>query len=232
MGKEAFIAAAWTVVGRRVSKTELLSDIYETAKTSVGLPVGPDSDAIAMFRTVLAEGRSLTRQRNEIEARSIELLSGLTDYRLLTSIPGIGPINAMTILAEAGDVRRFPHHRQFLKFCGMDLATVRSGMFRGQSKISKYGNARLRRTLWMAGTDGRPEADQQLPRQVRTLHRPGPAQPAPEAQGLHRHRRQDGADRTRRDQARRTLSPLLRGGEPGRKDPSRSSRGGVNRPRR
>jgi transposase len=151
MGKEAFIAAAWTIVGRRVSKTELLSDIYETAKASVGLPVGPDSDAIAMFRMVLAEGRSLTRQRNAIEARSVELLSGLTDYRLLTSIPGIGPINAMTILAEAGDVRRFRHHRQFLKFCGMDLATVQSGMFRGQSKISKYGNARLRRTLWMAG---------------------------------------------------------------------------------
>ena len=151
MSKDGFIAAAWTVVGRRVSKTDLLSDIYETARTSVGLPVDPDSDAIRMFRMVLAEGRSLTRQRNEIEARSIELLSGLTDYRLLTSIPGIGPINAMTILAEAGDMRRFRHHRQFLKFCGMDLATVQSGMFRGQSKISKYGNARLRRTLWMAG---------------------------------------------------------------------------------
>ena len=57
----------------------------------------------------------------------------------------------MTILAEAGDLRRFRHHRQFLKFCGMDLATVQSGLFRGRSKISKYGNARLRRTLWMAG---------------------------------------------------------------------------------
>jgi len=31
------------------------------------------------------------------------------------------------------------------------LATVQSGMFRGQSRISKYGNACLRRTLWMAG---------------------------------------------------------------------------------
>ena len=37
----------------------------------------PESDAIAMFRMVLAEGRSLTRQRNAIEARSIELLVGL-----------------------------------------------------------------------------------------------------------------------------------------------------------
>jgi transposase len=151
LDKDAFIKAAWTVVGRRVSKTELLSDIYETAKSSVGLPVAPDSEAIAMFRLVLAEGRSLTRQRNEIEARSVELLSASPDYQLLTSIPGIGPINTMTILAEAGDLRRFQHHRQFLKFCGMDLATVQSGMFRGQSKISKYGNARLRRTLWMAG---------------------------------------------------------------------------------
>ncbi|MBG6146083.1 transposase [Labrenzia sp. EL_142] len=151
MTEEAFIADAWRVVGRKVSKERLLSDIYATAAGSVGLPVQPDSDAVRMFRLMLAEGRSLVRQRNEIEARAVELLSDHADYQLLTTIPGIGPINAMTVLAEAGDLRRFRHHRQFLKFCGMDLATVQSGMFRGQSKISKYGNARLRRTLWMAG---------------------------------------------------------------------------------
>ena len=138
-------------LGRKVSKEQLLSDIYATAASSVGLPVHPDSEALRMFRLVLAEGRSLIRQRDTIEARSVALLSDHPDYRLLTSIPGIGPINAMTVLAEAGDLRRFGHHRQFLKFCGMDLATMQSGMFRGQSKISKYGNARLRRTFWMAG---------------------------------------------------------------------------------
>ena len=56
----------------------------------------------------------------------------------------------LTILAEAGDLRRFRHHRQFLKFCGLDLATCQSGTFRGRTKLSKYGNARLRRTFWMA----------------------------------------------------------------------------------
>lgn len=71
--------------------------------------------------------------------------------RLLTTIPGIESINAMTIFAEAGDLRRFRHHRQFLKFCGMDLATVQSGMFRGHSRILKHGNPRLRRTFWLAG---------------------------------------------------------------------------------
>lgn len=150
MGKEAFTADAWDVIGRKVAKERLLADIYETAKSSVGLPVALDSDAIRMFRLVLGEGRSLIAQRNQIEDRAVALLKDLPDYQLLTSIPGIGPINALTILAEAGDLRRFGHHRQFLKFCGMDLATIQSGTFRGQTKLSKYGNARLRRTLWMA----------------------------------------------------------------------------------
>lgn len=151
MGRDAFIAAAWGVIGRKVSKERFLADIYETSTASVGLPVDPESDAIKMFSMVLAEGRSPIAQRNQIEERPIELLKDPPDYQLLTSIPGIGPLNALTVLAEAGDLRRFNHHRQFLKFCGMDLSTIKSGTFRGQTKLSKYGNARLRRTLWMAG---------------------------------------------------------------------------------
>ena len=104
-----------------------------------------------MFHLVLGEGCGLIAQRNQIEARAVESLKDLPDYQLLNSVPGIGSINALIILAEAGDLRSFNHHRQFLKFCGMDLATIQSGTFRGQTKLSKYGNARLRRTLWMAG---------------------------------------------------------------------------------
>jgi len=80
------------------------------------LPVEPDSEALGMFRLVLAQGRDLIRQRNLIEAHAIELLAHRSDYQLLTSIPGIGPINALTILAEAGNIQRFVHHRQFLNF--------------------------------------------------------------------------------------------------------------------
>ena len=148
--KEDFIAAAWTVVGRKVSKTRLISDIYETARKTSALPIPLDSRAIDMFRMVIAETRSLIRQRDAIEDEAEALLKGHADYELLKQIPGIGPINALTILAEAGDLRRFKHHRQFLKFCGLDLATHQSGMFRGHTKLSKFGNARLRRTLWMA----------------------------------------------------------------------------------
>lgn len=147
LSKAAFIDATWDVVGKKV---RLLGDIYETSRTSIGLPVPMDSPSIAMFRMLVAEGRSLIRQRDEIEDRAHAALQGNPDYQLLRKIPGIGPINAMTILAEAGDLRRFRHHRQFLKFCGLDLATHQSGQFRGQTKLSKFGNARLRRAFWVA----------------------------------------------------------------------------------
>ena len=84
-----------------------------------------------MFRMVIAEGRSLIQQRNEIERQAKLALHDSADYHRLIQIPGTGPIHAMTVLAEAGDLRRFRHHRQFLKFCGLNLATYQSGQFRG-----------------------------------------------------------------------------------------------------
>ena len=48
--KEDFTKTAWEVVGRKVEKSLMLSDIYETAKASAGLPVSPDSDAIRVRR--------------------------------------------------------------------------------------------------------------------------------------------------------------------------------------
>jgi len=57
---EAFIDEAWQMVGRKVCKERLLSDISTTAAGSVGVLVHPESDAVRMVRMVLAEGRSLT----------------------------------------------------------------------------------------------------------------------------------------------------------------------------
>jgi len=151
MSKDDFIAVAWDVVGRKVSKNRVIADIYEISSSSIALPIALNSPAVDMFRMVLAEARGLVRQRDQIEKYAIQILGDHPDYITLRQIPGIGPINALTVMAEAGDIRRFKHHRQFLKFCGLDLATYQSGQFKGQSKLSKYGNARLRRTFWIAG---------------------------------------------------------------------------------
>jgi transposase len=72
------------------------------------------------------------------------------DYQRLRTIPGIGPIIALTVLAEGGDLRRFSHYRKFLNYCGLSLSASQSGTHRGSPQLSKRGNARLRCAFWMA----------------------------------------------------------------------------------
>lgn len=96
--------------------------------------------------------QQLIEQRDALVETARGLLQGRPDYEALCSLPGVGPVLALTILAEAGDLRRFAHHRQFMKYCGLDLAKCQSGQFRGQEKLSKRGNARLRFAFWFAAT--------------------------------------------------------------------------------
>jgi transposase len=151
--KAAFIAAASAQVGgRKVDKARWLADFYDTAGASLGLPVEEGTDAIRMFRVVLEDYLQLCRRRKQLETAIVARLTGHADFERLQTVPGIGPVLALLILAEAGDLRRFGHVRQFLKYCGFDLCTEQSGQFRGMTHLSKRGNARLRSAFWMAGT--------------------------------------------------------------------------------
>ncbi len=148
---DAFVSAAWPIAGRKVAKRAWLTGVYELAQHSVALPVAPESPAVATFRLRVQSFLDLSVQRTALERWAETLLGEHPDYHLLQTIPGIGPVFALTILAEAGDLRRFTHHRQFLKFCGLDLAKSQSGTSRGHEQLSKRGNSRLRCAFWFAG---------------------------------------------------------------------------------
>jgi transposase len=147
-----FIEKAAQLVKTKHSKESMLTCFYDLAQESTGIPVKLDSKAVATFRLILQEHQDLTKKRADLEKTAHDLLKDNEDYKILRTVPGIGPIIALSILAEAGDLRRFGHERQFLKFCGLDLSTSQSGAYRGISKISKRGNGRLRSSLWMAAT--------------------------------------------------------------------------------
>jgi transposase len=151
LSQEQFVLAAWDLVGRKVNKRAKLEEIWEMAGSSAALPHAPDSLAVEMFRVTLRRYQDLNQLRASIEERAEQVLDGNLSFVHLKTLPGVGPIIALTILAEAGDMNRFAHHRQFLKYCGFDLAKQQSGNQRGREQLSKRGNARLRLAFWLAG---------------------------------------------------------------------------------
>ena len=145
-----FVKRAWDIVGRKVAKQRFLEELYETAASSIGLPLESSSLAVSTFKLQVERYLALTTQRAKLEKIAEDLLAGREDYRHLRTLPGVGPITALMILAESGDLKRFRHYRQYLNFCGFNLSAVQSGQRQGGYQLSKRGNARLRYAYWLA----------------------------------------------------------------------------------
>lgn len=150
--KRAFVRKFTAKGGKITLRQRLVAEYYETAKESVGIPIAAASWSARMLTLTIEQYLDLTKQRRKLEELMHAQLEGNTDYQRLRSIPGIGPIVAMTILAEAGDLRRFSHYRKFLNYCGLALSASQSGSRRGTPQLSKRGNARLRCAFWIAAT--------------------------------------------------------------------------------
>jgi transposase len=67
--------------------------------------------------------------------------------RALMSLRGVQVLNAMTLVAETGDMSRFTDPRQLMGFFGLTSCEHTSGDKRYQGGITKCGNAHCRRVL-------------------------------------------------------------------------------------
>lgn len=71
------------------------------------------------------------------------------NLELLKSIPGIGEITALTVLAEIGDIHNFSSPKQLTAFFGLDPAVNESGKFKSDRvKMSKRGTRIGRKALF------------------------------------------------------------------------------------
>jgi transposase len=69
--------------------------------------------------------------------------------QLLESIPGIGKRTAAKLLAEIEDIARYKSARQVAAYAGLTPRNYRSGTIRGKTRLSKTGNARVRKALFL-----------------------------------------------------------------------------------
>jgi transposase len=81
----------------------------------------------------------------------IQIAETIPNFRVIQTIPGIGENLAARLLAEIGDIDRFPGSKQLIAYAGIDPIIYQSGQMDGlHLKISKKGNKRLRCLLYLA----------------------------------------------------------------------------------
>jgi transposase len=70
-------------------------------------------------------------------------------WRLLQTIPGIGPRLAALFLALTGPLDRFPDRKALIAYAGLDVTLHQSGRFAGRCRLSKRGDPLLRHVLYL-----------------------------------------------------------------------------------
>lgn len=68
---------------------------------------------------------------------------------LLLTVKGIGDLSAYRLLALLPDIRLFQSAKQLAAFAGVSPHQRESGAWKGKTTLSKYGNASLRKALYM-----------------------------------------------------------------------------------
>jgi len=67
----------------------------------------------------------------------------------LNSIPSVGILTIGTILAETLGFEYFTSKNQLISYAGYDVRVKESGKYKGRPKLSKMGNARIRKAMYM-----------------------------------------------------------------------------------
>ncbi len=86
----------------------------------------------------------LTQQIHDLEATLHPLLIPTPDIQRLLWIPGIGKVNAFTLLTEIDGIARFPTEKQFLSYCRLVPGADNSGTRTRHRPGAKQGNRYLK----------------------------------------------------------------------------------------
>ena len=109
-------------------------------------------DGVAEVEDIYRQVLNITttkRKELETELKKIAKTQYADSYKLLVSIPGIGPIGAAVIIAFFGRFESFETSKQVVSFIGTNPSIIESGIFKGKSKISRKGNSYIRKKLYM-----------------------------------------------------------------------------------
>lgn len=97
---------------------------------------------------ILDDWDAARTNQTHVEQRMVEALEQLGLTKLVTSIDGLSPIGAASILAETGDLTRFTSARAVVKLASLAPRERLSGTFAGKARLAGAGRPGLRTAAW------------------------------------------------------------------------------------
>lgn len=103
--------------------------------------------ARAFVRRLYRNIQRTTIQIDEVKTQLTELVKNKNEYKLLLTVPGVGPVIAAALMAAVGDANVFKNGRQLAAWIGLTPSQYASGDLNRMGKITKRGNSTLRKYL-------------------------------------------------------------------------------------
>jgi transposase len=129
--------------GRFKDPGDLAATLQRAARDSYRLDKVLADPLTLVLGTTMATIRTLQQQLQALDRTIAQELKGVP--QTLGSVPGLGPVWTAGLVAEIGDVTRFPHEASLAQYAGLVWKVHESGDFQAEdTPLTKVGNAYLR----------------------------------------------------------------------------------------
>ena len=122
-------------------------EIHTEARKCVATMPKTDNTKSLITRAI-AQVNAIAETLNATAAEMNRIAKLLPEYPVALELRGVSKILGPQLMAEVGDVRRFPKKSTLVAFAGLEPTDNQSGQFQGDEPISKKGSPHLRKTLF------------------------------------------------------------------------------------
>ncbi len=135
-------------VSKKNYASKKIDELSKKASSSFGINFCLDSFSL-QIKMLIEQISFIQNQVSDVENEIEVLLEELNSP--ITTIPGIGSVNAATILGEIGDIKRFSNPSKLVAYAGLDASVSQSGEYESTyNHMSKRGSPYLRRALFQS----------------------------------------------------------------------------------
>ena len=128
---------------------EKAAELYCHAQNVVALVPKSDVSKL-MVKEAVDQLNAISRTVETYRAEMNRLASQLPEYETVMGMYGAGPSTGPQLMAEIGDIRRFPKRNSIIAYAGIDPGKDDSGdVVKKSNRSSKRGSPYLRKTLFV-----------------------------------------------------------------------------------